>query len=570
MGGREVGGLANMLAAHMDFGNQDHWQTVSDFWQSDKLATKPGLKAIELFDAVADGKIKAIWIMATNPVVSMPNADKVKRALEACPLVVVSDCIADTDTTRCADVLLPAMGWAEKSGTVTNSERRISRQKQLIASSGQAKADWWIISQVALRMGYAGFNFTSAADVFREYAEMTGFRNNQDSGTKRDLDISPLAQLNDEEYDQLLPQQWPLSAIDQEITQKRFFEDGQFFTASGKATIVKVNYRAPMTEVSQAYPMVLNTGRIRDQWHTMTRTGLAPKLGAHKPEPFVEINPQDARCFLLNDGDIAELSNQWGKAKARVVITTDMSPGQLFMPMHWTAVESSEGRVCALISPDVDPVSGQPEAKFTPVAIQAWECKSEALLLIRDDLADNTINPEINLEHYDYWVKRKVEGGSLYYLAQSESELTLTAQLQQLPIFNSEGNSITFDSPNTDSYRSAKVVNGDLLAVCVVSTKVNGDDYAWLDTLFTRSLDVDIQRSILSGVAAASLVSGKQVCACKQVGELTIKSAILEEGSTTVESIGQCTEAGTGCGSCIPEIKQLIEQYANTDLATAV
>ncbi len=558
MGGREVGGLANMLAAHMDFGNEDHWQTVSDFWQSKTLAKKPGLKAVELFDAVHSGKIKAIWIMATNPVVSLPNADKVKRALATCPLVVVSDCIADTDTTRCANVLFPAMGWGEKSGTVTNSERRISRQRQLIASTGESKADWWIISQVALRMGYEGFNFTSAADVFREYAAMTGFRNT--TKAKRSLDISALANISNEEYDALAPQQWPLAQQKEDegtVPQKRFFADGQFYTASGKANLVPVSYRPPRSEVSVKYPMVLNTGRIRDQWHTMTRTGLAPKLAAHKPEPYVQINPQDARCFALSDGDIAELSSQWGKAKARVVISTDMNPGQLFMPMHWTSVESSDGRVCPLISPDTDPISGQPEAKFTPVAIRHWPYQSEALVIVRHGAS-------IELSDYDYWVKRPIEGGLLYYLATEnrEEKPSLNQSLKALPIFTTDGNSITFDNPQTMQYRSAKVIDGELTAACICANKINSADFAWLDGLFERSLDVDIQRSILSGVAATSLISGKQICACKQVGELTIKNAIIETRCETTDDIGKVTQAGTGCGSCLPEIKQLIKNYS--------
>ncbi len=557
MGGREVGGLANMLAAHMEFGDPVHEEIVREFWQAPRLAKKPGLKAIDLFDAVAEGKIKAIWIMATNPVVSLPNADKVKAALARCPLVVVSDCIADTDTTRCATVLLPAQGWGEKSGTVTNSERRISRQRSLIASSGQAKPDWWALCQVALRMGFDGFNFTSAADIFREYAAMTGFRN---QGT-RDLDIGPLASLSNQDYDNLTPQQWPLTHIDHDASQshKRFFADGRFFTASGKANLVAVNSRQPMTQISATYPMILNTGRIRDQWHTMTRTGLAPKLGAHKPEPYVQINPQDARCFQLKDGDIAQLRSQWGQAKARVVITADMNPGQLFMPMHWTAVQSSEGRVCPLISPDVDSISGQPEAKFTPVAIQAWRYSSEAIVITRIPL-DTT--------SFEYWVKRRINKGYCYYLATTADDASLSKHIQNIPIFMAEGNSITFNNPSTQHYRSAKVIRGELQAAYIMAPKVNSGDVTWLDTLLDRELNIDIQRAILSGQATNSLLTGKQICACKQVGELTIESAI-QQGCSRVEEISEMTLAGTGCGSCISEIKQLLQKHATQTLGVS-
>ncbi len=576
MGGREVGGLANMLASHMEFGNQEHHNIVSEFWETENLATKPGLKAVELFDAVADGKIKAIWIMATNPVVSLPNAEKIKQALKECPLVVVSDCIADTDTTRCADVLLPAKGWAEKSGTVTNSERRISRQKSLIASSGdkntQAKADWQIMCEVALRMGYAGFNFTSEAEVFKEYAVMTSFKNNG----QRDLDLGALSQLSDKEYDTLSPQQWPLAKgdiLDNEsiISQKRFFAEGNFFTPSSKGQFIAVNYRPPMSSISKDYPMILNTGRIRDQWHTMTRTGLANQLGGHKPEPYVQINPQDARCFDLQQGDIAELHNTWGSSKARVEISSHMNPGQLFMPIHWTDVESSDGKVCRLVSPDVDPVSAQPEAKFTPVAIKPWALVSEGIFMTRTPLAAS------DTEQFHYWVKRRIAGGFIYYVAQKESEESLLTMIQSLCVTMTEqaqkelqkdSTHIEFNNPTQQQYRRATTINGEINTLYVIAPKLADNDYAWLDTLLTRELDVECQRSILSGKPTAALASGKQICACKQVGELTIINAIKEEGCNTTAAIGECTGAGTGCGSCIPELTNILED--NIELATNV
>src|SRR3990170_532373 len=155
MGGREVGGLANMLAAHMAIENPVHRDLVQRFWSSPGMPTRPGLKAVDMFEAVRDGRIKAIWIMATNPVVSMPDADSVRDALKQCPFVVVSDAIRDTDTARLAHVLLPAAAWGEKDGTVTNSERRISRQRAFLPAAGEARPDWWIITQVAQRMGFA-------------------------------------------------------------------------------------------------------------------------------------------------------------------------------------------------------------------------------------------------------------------------------------------------------------------------------------------------------------------------------------------------------------------------------
>jgi assimilatory nitrate reductase catalytic subunit len=566
MGGREVGGLANMLAAHMEFGNNQHYSTVSEFWNTKNLAKKPGLKAVEMFDAIADGKIKAVWIMATNPVVSLPNSTKIKKALEKCPLVIVSDCIADTDTTRCANVLLPAKGWAEKSGTVTNSERRISRQRNLIASTKEthnnhttgAKSDWWIICQVALRMGFSGFNFTSEAEIFSEYAKMTSLHNQG----QRDLDLGALSQLSPEEYDALPPQQWPLptgSQLDteQQLSQKRFFSQGQFYTPSKKGCFIPVIYRQPMTCISKDYPMILNTGRIRDQWHTMTRTGLAKQLSAHKPEPFVQINPQDARCFNLLEGDIAELHNPWGSAKARVHISREMNAGQLFMPIHWTDTESSHGKVCAIVSPEVDPVSAQPEAKFTPVAIKKWGFTSEALFLTRRP---------IDTKGFEYWVKRRVSAGFLYYIAENTPEPKLLTHLQHLSIADAKNTHIEFNNSAQQQFRRATMVKGELQTLYIIAPRLADTDHAWLDDLLDKELNIDFQRAILTGTPTASMISGKQICACKQVGELTLINHI-KDGANTVELLGECTGAGTGCGSCIPELKQILTNNHNLGIA---
>ena len=178
MGGREVGGLANQLAAHMEIENRQHRDIVQRFWRSPVIADKAGLKAVDMFEAIADRRIKAVWIMSTNPLVSLPDADRARAALDACDLVVVSDCMRHTDTSRHADVLLPALTWGEKDGTVTNSERRISRQRPFLPAPGEARADWRIICDVAGRMGFSGFDYPGVAGIFREHARLSGFENN--------------------------------------------------------------------------------------------------------------------------------------------------------------------------------------------------------------------------------------------------------------------------------------------------------------------------------------------------------------------------------------------------------
>ncbi len=287
MGGREVGGLANMLACHLALENPAHRAAVQTFWASPTIAEKPGLKAVDMFRAVADGRIKAIWIIHTNPVVSMPEADAVRAALAACPFVVVSDVTADTDTAKLAHVLLPATAWGEKSGTVTNSDRTISRQRASLPTPGQARDDWRHLAGVAARMGWgAAFGWTSAAEIFREYAALSGVAG--DIGS--DFDISDLNGISDQAYDALAPFTWPQNA-----RQKggRFFGTGAFHTTTGRAAMLPITPQAPQA-LTPDHPFRLNTGRIRDQWHSMTRTAKSPRLSQHLAEPFLELHPQDA------------------------------------------------------------------------------------------------------------------------------------------------------------------------------------------------------------------------------------------------------------------------------------
>lgn len=556
MGGREVGGLASTLAVHMPFGDDRSHQLVSEFWETDRLTQKPGLKAIDLFDAIDSGQVKAVWIMATNPVVSLPDADKIKHALNKCPLVVVSDCIADTDTTRCADVLLPAQGWSEKSGTVTNSERRISRQRRLLPSPGEAKPDWWIISEVAKRMGFdQAFNYLHEGEVFREYAMMTQLDNID--GNTRDLNLSGLTSISDAEYASLKPQQWPLKTPDQKIEHKRLFGDGKFFTPSGKAQFIGVDFEAPASQTCGDYPMSLNSGRIRDQWHTMTRTGLSSRLGAHLPEPYVSVHPQDAEHYGLEDSKIARLHNDWGSAQIRVHITERMTPGQLFMPIHWTGVLSSAGRVCSLVSPDTDKVSGQPEFKFTPAAIEPWHYASEALFL----------SPRaISTDGLDYWVRQKVDGGYLYRVASQLSPSKLAQVLNQHSVPQDQtdvsgmGQEINFSSPELAQYRYALMKNNQIQNCYIVATDLQNADYEWIQNLLNDTVDSTVQGSILSGIASGRLAGGRTVCACKQVGKNTICESIREQGLTSVDDVSEYTSAGTGCGSCVPEIQAIVDE----------
>src|SRR5229473_4530926 len=284
MGGREVGGLANQLAAHMAFTPLDI-DCVRRFWKAPRIATHEGLKAVQMFEAIGRGEIKALWVIGTNPAVSLPDADAARAALKKLELFVISENVRSNDTVRSgAHVLLPAQAWGEKSGTVTNSERRISRQRAFLNPPGESKPDWWIVSEVAKRLGFgAAFDFSSVAEVFRAHAALSAFENNGG----RDFDIGALQSLSDEAFDGLAPVLWPIRLGDIQPRQ-RFFADGGFFTNDHKARFIAPEIPALRTETTAARPLRLNTGRIRDQWHTMTRSGISPRLGQHLPDPFTD------------------------------------------------------------------------------------------------------------------------------------------------------------------------------------------------------------------------------------------------------------------------------------------
>ncbi len=546
MGGREVGGLSNQLAAHMDIDNANHRDLLSRFWETDNLTTSAGAKAVDMFDDVASGKIKAIWIMATNPVVTMPDADKVRAALQACELVVVSDCEQFTDTTTRADIVLPALAWGEKCGTVTNSERRISRQRNVLPHPGEAEEDWWIISEVAKRLGYQQhFNYQSSADIFREHAALSGFENNG----IRDFDISGLASITDQEYDQLQPVQWPVTADKPEGT-ARLFTDNKFFTANGKAQFIAITPRAPVNATSDAYPLVLNTGRVRDQWHTMTRTARSTKLNGHIAEPFVDIHPIDAEKWSIKAHDLAKVESQWGSALARVQITEAQSVGNIFVPMHWTQQNSSLSRVDAVVNPVVDPISGQPELKHTPVKISPYRAAWHGFILSRTRL-------KISID--DYCVSVKGEQFWRYELAgESKIEDYSAWAKQQL---GEEGEWLEFADAKAQRFRAGIIKNNQLDAVVFLAPNHDLPARTWLSNLFTESpLSDEARSNLLAGKPGADQPDvGPLVCACFGVGENTIKDAISCGAAKSVEDIGKQLKAGTNCGSCIPELKKLFE-----------
>ncbi|HAR74777.1 MAG TPA: molybdopterin oxidoreductase [Psychrobacter sp.] len=486
MGGREVGALANLLAAHLDLGNADHRQLVADFWESPQaIASEVGVKACDAADAILDGRIKAIWIMATNPVVSLPEADRFRQALAQCDLVIVSDCSVDSDTVQCADIVLPAQGWGEKSGTFTNSERRISRQRTLMPAVGVAKPDWWILSQVATRMGLTGFDYQDPSEIFNEHVALTAYRNDghennplvSNTNQPRYLNLSndlptfatdikaitevannsqPISQINQttqlsalsvEEYNAMLPFQWGGKRISMintaddsagRLLGKSLDNLSKQTVSCTKAQLIaitpsddaslpnlhwhkrkyKTHYKSDNRPPSNqpAIDLRLITGRLRDQWHTMTRTGLAAQLNQHQSVPTLTVHPDDAQQLGLATNDFVQLHRRYSdgaiadsalnhstvstalasnvsvsQVLAQVTISDAMRVGDAFMPMHWSNAFASFSRMGTLIPTVVDPHSGQPELKNSAIRITTVPMQAFGKILVHPDWQDAVI-----------------------------------------------------------------------------------------------------------------------------------------------------------------------------------
>ncbi|MEL6373619.1 MAG: nitrate reductase [Pseudomonadota bacterium] len=590
MGGRETGGLATMLAAHMNLANADDRARVQRFWRAPRMAERPGLKAVDLFEAVHAGRIKAVWVMATNPVDSLPDADRVRDALRACPLVVVSDVARHTDTTAVADVLLPAQAWGEKDGTVTNSERRISRQKRFLPLPGDVRADWWQLCEVAKRLGFAdAFTYDGPAAIFREYAALTAIDN---AGT-RDLDLSGLAHISDAAYDGFTPLQWPYRTDDAHEAEtevartgadattplatsdrlanattpltpraphsaKRFFANGQFFTPDRKARLVPTPYRAPASQPDDTYPLILNTGRIRDQWHTMTRTAKTQRLTSHISEPFIEIHPRDAEACAIAAADLVEVRGKHGRLRARAVLTDRGAPGQVFASMHWTEQFANAGRIDTVLRANVDPVSGQPELKYTPVAIAplavAWH--AFAVTAQRPTLAD-----------YAYAAIAPIQGDAwrceLAGTRAPEDWAALASALLFGP-HDSDVDMLAYYDAGAQQHRFAAFDGERCIGLLYSAPSPVPVSRTWAVNAFGQTIARGERLRLLAGRPGADVPDrGRIACACMDVGKNDIIAAIAQAGCDTLDDVGRATGAGTNCGSCRAEIGMLLNAGAH-------
>lgn len=593
MGGREVGGLSNLLSAHRDLANPQHCIEVAQLWCVESIPSQPGKSAIEMFEAAADGQIKALWIACTNPAQSMPDQAMVRRALERAELVVVQEAFANTETTAYADVLLPATTWGEKLGTVTNSERRISRVRAAVAAPGLARHDWQIGVQLARRLeplvrpgrpslfGYDTSHPEAAAEaIWNEHREST---------RGRDLDITGLSWQMLEDKG---PQQWPLPTGAAQGMQ-RLYTDGQFATVDGRARFDVQPWKPVAVQRDARHPFSLNTGRLRDQWHGMTRTGQLGRLFSHVSEPQLNVHPQDMQRLKLRGGDLVHVSNRYGTIVLPVQEDSSLQPSQLYLPMHWGGLylsgRGSKGQrlagVNALTTPAFCQRSKQPELKHVAVKLLKaelpWSCLGmvwldepkvhairEALtqLMVEFDFASCVLfGRSVPLENAGQG-RTGLQFRAAAYEAPSPEVLKRLHQLLQL------------DGSDTLRYVDARRQCSRALALrkqegepLLDSFLLCGDASAgqWLAPILRDEQSTQsFGRMLLSSgkkPPTAMPAKSRQVCACMNVDEASITQQLLHcEGSAEqrLTALKDTLSCGTRCGSCIPQIKQLVQAVA--------
>lgn len=568
MGGREVGGMANLLSAHRDLGNPVHRAEVAALWGIPEVPAKPGKTAVELFKSLDAGEIKAVWIACTNPAHSMPNQAAVRQALSKAEYVVLQEAYAGTDTAEYADLLLPASAWGEKHGTVTNSERCISRVLPAVDAPGEARHDWEIVVNFAQRLASKLgtpelgrlFPYANPEEIFNEHRETT---------RGRDLDITGLSYA---ELDVAGPQQWPYPAGAQRGKQ-RLYEDGVFPTPDGKARFVPVEHQPTAEATSQEFPISLISGRMRDQWHGMTRTGTVPRLFNLEDEPELAMHPCDMRHRGLVSGDIVKLANARGETIVRVAERDGLKRGRAWMPMHWGSQFMNSPGANAVASEATDPYSKQPELKHAAVRVDKLDLpyplavlrrcatQDEARLLldrIRGLLADF---PYAAVSLYG----RSTPLVVLRAADRSALDDIRLALLDRLFGLDSEEGAIVYEDASRQIAKKAIVRDGRLYGV-----RLAGEALAqtWLKQAMAEDeLDPSLVRLALapSSRPPVSVAPRNIVCKCADVSDVQIQQALAQ--GKDLPGLQQSLKCGTFCGSCVPDIKRMVAEYATQEAA---
>ncbi|KQU88677.1 nitrate reductase [Variovorax sp. Root318D1] len=579
MGGREVGGLANLLSAHRDLANPAHRAEVAALWNLPSVPEKPGKTAVEMFQAAADGEIRALWIACTNPAQSMPDQATVRRALERAEFVVVQEAFSTTSTCAFADLLLPATTWGEKEGTVTNSERRISRVRPAVAAPGEARHDWSIAVDFARRLeqrlGRAPtlFPYDSAERVWNEHREST---------RGRDLDITGMSYAMLETAG---PQQWPLK--EGETTGRaRLYEDGIFPTPDGRARFVDTVYK-PVAEAREArYPFSLNTGRLRDQWHGMSRTGTVGRLFGHVAEPVVQMNAQDMARRQLTDGDLVHLTSKRGSILLPARASAEIGLSQAFVAMHWgeeylsgcSSTGTPLAGINALTSPAYCPTSKQPELKHTPVKILKaelpWSLLAMAWLPPETALAAHqALKPLMAMFPFATCVPfsgntpGEERSGILFRAAAHDAPADeLVDRIENLlGLVGSDA--LRYADRRRGQRRVARLVRRTDGNAGLEAFLLGGDTSAeaWIGTLLREEIPAQTYGRLLLSPGARAPVAvqsrGQPVCTCFNVTDLAIRAELGRCSGTPEErlaSLQGALKCGTNCGSCLPELKRMV------------
>ena len=576
MGGREVGGLANLISAHRDMANPDHRAEVARLWGLDRIGrdvpSRPGKTAVEMFQAAADGEIKALWIACTNPLQSMPDQATVRLALERAEFVVVQEAFATPATCDYADLLLPATTWGEKAGTVTNSERRISRVRPAVAAPGEARHDWSIAVAFARRLeaAVAGprglFPYEDPESVWLEHREST---------RGRDLDITGMS------YAMLdaAPQQWPLRE-GEAAGKVRLYEDGIFPTADGRAKFANTVYTPLAEQRESRFPFSLTTGRLRDQWHGMSRTGTLGRLFGHVAEPSVQMHPQDMDRRQLRDGELVHVTSKRGSIVVPVQSSPEISLGQAFIAMHWgeeyLSGRSSTGEplagVNALTTSAYCPTSKQPELKHAAVKILkaelpwsllgvAWLPESQALA------ARALLKPLMAQFSFASCVPFGRERTGLLFRAAADYAPADDMLVQIEAILGLAGtDALRYADRKKGQRRTVRLVrNGTdtLLEGFMLAGDTSAE--AWIKTLLQDALPAQAYGRLLLVPGAKAPVAvqsrGKQVCTCFNVTDEAIQSHLAGCSGTEdarLASLQGTLKCGTNCGSCVPELKRMV------------
>ena len=570
MGGREVGGLANLLPAHRDLANPAHRAEVAAFWGIPFVPAKPGKAAVDLFRGLETGEIKAVWIACTNPAQSLPNQGAVRRALAAAEFVVLQEAWAGTETEAFADIILPAATWGEKEGTVTNSERRISRVRSALAPPGEARPDWAIAVDFAHRLGrrldHAGadrlFPFADAPSIFAEHREST---------RARDLDITGLDYALLESRG---PQQWPFPE-GAAAGRERLYGDGFFPTADGRACFIPVEHRETAEIPGDAFPISLISGRMRDHWHGMSRTGTVPRLFNLEDEPALAMHPCDLRHRRLADGDLVRVFNARGEAIVRVREDTGLRRGRAWIPMHWGSRFVSSPGANALACDETDPWSKQPELKHAAVQVEAAglayplavirRCadRGEALALIERARGLLGEFPYASVGLYGRSAPLVIFRAAAAEPASAEALAGLDARFG---LDRAEGAIVYADATRRIAKR-AVAENGRLLGIRLAGETLA---LAWLKQAMAEDeLDAGLIRFALapSSRPPATVAPRHIVCKCADVSDVQIEAELARGAG--LQQLQENLKCGTFCGSCVPEIRRMVAESAQQESAAA-